>query len=270
MSVLHKIIRNIEKGTLFKNGWKALNNRLIKFIKFNNFIVFADSYRQIHRRIQHQIPKLNHNHIPLGNYFLDKRKDLNSNSIIYSLGVGTHIDFDIAISEKYGCPVFMYDPTPASIEFMKTRVNDKLKFFPYGVWNEPSELKFYTPDWGGSSTIFPQYESQVPEFVAPCDSLSVFMKQNQHNHIDVLKMDIEGAGIVVLRDILKRSIFPNQIVVELERPIERDPTVQIRFFADVLDIMDTLKSQGYEIFQIPQSGYKYLSFELLCVKTKYK
>lgn len=266
MSILQKIVNNIKKGTLLKNGNKALKNRWLKYKKYNNWTEKNNPYRRINRIILQQFNSLDDHHVFYGNYPLDNRVKLDKNSVIYSLGIGTHIEFDKSISNEIGCKVFMYDPTPISIEYMKNQNNSNFHFFPYGVWEHPMELKFYTPKWGGSSSIFPDDENQQPDFTAKCDTMSTFMAENKHTDIDVLKMDIEGAGLVVLKNMLANNICPKQIVMELERPKGNEVSEQIPFFNEIITITNTLKEKGYTIYQIPQNGYKYYSFEFLCVK----
>jgi hypothetical protein len=43
---------------------------------------------------------------------------LNADSIVYSLGIGDDIDFDLPVIEKYDVEVHAFDPTPSSIEML--------------------------------------------------------------------------------------------------------------------------------------------------------
>jgi hypothetical protein len=42
------------------------------------------------------------------------------------------------------------------------------------------------------------------------------MFQNEIDHIDILKLDIEGAENQVIPSLLKKRIFPTQILVEFD------------------------------------------------------
>ena len=55
-------------------------------------------------------------------------------------------------------------------------------------------------------------------FESECEQLNSLMESNKHKHIDVLKMDIEGAAPPILNHMLDNKIYPNQIVAEFERP----------------------------------------------------
>ena len=45
-------------------------------------------------------------------------ESLGPGGIVYSLGVGDEIDFDLAIIDRYGVEVFAFDPTPNSIDML--------------------------------------------------------------------------------------------------------------------------------------------------------
>ena len=56
-----------------------------------------------------------------GGYLLPENIKLDSNSIVYSIGIGEDISFDATLSAKYNCKVYMFDPTPRSIERRKNK-----------------------------------------------------------------------------------------------------------------------------------------------------
>lgn len=109
-------------------------------------------------------------------------KQLNSNSIVYSFGVGEDISFDEEVIHEFGCPVYAYDPTP-------------------------------------KSKIFVEQNKKMPIEV-DVKKLSTLMQENSHTHIDLLKMDIEGSEYAVLDNILKEKIDIKQICVEVHHRFE--------------------------------------------------
>ena len=251
----------MQQGTLLKAGYTALSGRITKWVKYHNVFYPFDSERILTRKVQQTIPLINGHHTKLGNYYLDKRLPLNEDSIVYSLGVLTNIQFDLAIAKQYGCKVFMYDPTPVSIEFMKTyEDHPHLRFFPWGVWTENTTLKFYLPLNGGSASAINGQSDQY--FEAPCKTMVSLMKENGHTHIDVFKADIEGAALPVVEQLLEEEIYPNQLVVEFERPIH-DLDGNIDFMYRLKAIRQRLQELGYEEFRLPRKTAKYFSFELL-------
>ena len=50
-----------------------------------------------------------------GGWYLPKNCDLNENSVVYSIGVGEDISFDIHLQSKYKCNIILVDPTKRAI-----------------------------------------------------------------------------------------------------------------------------------------------------------
>jgi len=71
-------------------------------------------------------------------------QDLDQNSIIYSLGVGDDIAFDLSIIEYFGAGVHAFDPTPSSIEMLSSKdLPNQFHFFPWAITAEDGTLNFY-------------------------------------------------------------------------------------------------------------------------------
>jgi FkbM family methyltransferase len=177
------------------------------------------------------------------------------NSIVYSLGVGDEIDFDLSIIDKYGVEVFAFDPTPNSVEMLDaSKLPGKFHFHPWAVTAEDGSLKFYPrlkKDGTKSDvmfTIIPEEETKDDAIEVPAYSLSSISTRLGHDRIDVLKMDIEGAEYEVLEGLLNSQILPKQLLVEFHH----------RFVEDGLqrtyDIIDRLRNAGYRIFAISEIG----------------
>ena len=129
-SLFNEIVKNIRQGTLFKNGIPVFKRRFTKWIKHTDLLYFLSKPRRMTKKYVGSIQKINQNHFQVGNYYLDERIALNQNSIIYSLGVSLEISFDSSMVNLFGCDVYMYDPTPISIEFMRNQKEKSFKFFP--------------------------------------------------------------------------------------------------------------------------------------------
>ena len=213
------------------------------------------------------------NIIPFGNYLL-KSDNINSDSIIYTFGVGTTLHFEEKVSEKYQCRVWCYDPTDCAVEFMRDRDYDKklINYFEYGIWINDEKVKFYTQDInkknsGGSITnLFENSEFKLLQ----CNKLSTFMKMNNHSKIDVLKMDIEGAAIDVLNNVLDEKIFPTQIVVEFEfseSTAEFDEDKFNIWKNKVVNLISKFRLNNYKCYNLPRySHLPYCTTEVLFVR----
>ncbi len=91
------------------------------------------------------------------------------------------------------------------------------RFEPIGVWSKNETKRFYAPEnaMHVSHSIL-NLQRTEDFFEADCRTVSSLMRANGHNHIDLLKLDIEGAEYEVLRSILADNIKPTLLCVEFD------------------------------------------------------
>ena len=182
---------------------------------------------------------------------------LNKDSIIYSFGIGEDISFDKTLIEKHNCNVFGFDPTPKSINWVNRQSQPQnFHFFDFGISNKTGIVDFYLPKnpnhVSGSSVV--QNNINVAEKVSvKMKSIRAIMQELGHKHIDVLKMDIEGAEYDVIENVLKDNISITQILIEFHDRLIQDGRRR------TIDVLNKLKLQGYEIFAVSDSS-KEVSF----------
>lgn len=149
-----------------------------------------------------------------GGWALDLEK-IKQDSVVYSFGVGTDISFDTLLIQKKSCVIHAFDPTPRSINWVSTqKLPEEFKFYDIGLSNFDGESHFNEPphkDWVSYSETTNPKENSVKCRV---EKLSTIMNRLNHNHIDLLKMDIEGSEFSVLENMYEENIFPDQILVE--------------------------------------------------------
>ena len=182
---------------------------------------------------------------------------LNENSVVYSFGIGEDMTFDNAITKIHNCPVYCFDPTPKSINwFKKQKENELIHFFEFGISDQNEFVKFYLPknmDHVSGSVINQRNVDINKTVTVEMESLNRIMDKIGHKHIDVLKMDIEGAEYNVIKNILENDLSITLILVEFHD----------RFFDDGLNMtkqtINMLKDKGYEIFAVSDS-YEEVSF----------
>lgn len=168
---------------------------------------------------------------------------LRRDSVVYLVGAGEDVSFDIDIAHRYGCSVHIVDPTPRAqthVEMLVQRlkkgentplanhpggvyptypseVADLLVFHPVGLWSERTTLRFYAP--ANSSDVSHSIVNlqQTDHYIeVPVQRLSELMRENGHTAVDLLKIDIEGAEYTVLDTVLEDKIPVNVICIEYD------------------------------------------------------
>lgn len=172
--------------------------------------------------------------------------NLTKKSVVYSLGIGEDTSWDEELIAKHGLEVFGFDPTPKSAAYVRQRNLDNFHFFQVGVADHEGSFNFYPPknrDYV-SCSLFIRQDLQDEPLLVDMITLDAVMKKLGHEEIDVLKMDIEGAEYGVIDDIIKKSIFPRQILVEFHH---RFSPFSI---SDTRKAICNLIDSGYEIIYL--------------------
>ena len=175
---------------------------------------------------------------------------LKASSIVYSVGVGTDISFDLALIGRYRVKVYAFDPTPKSIEWIKTQsVPEGFVFSPYGLSSRDEETEFFLPaNENFVSGSMKGLTGNSRKVNVTMRRLSTIMKSMEHNKIDILKMDIEGAEYEVIDELVIKKPFIKQLLIEFHH---RFPAVGVR---KTKEAIQKLNSAGYKIFHVSPSG----------------
>ena len=130
--------------------------------------------------------------------------NLSEQSIIYSFGVGEDASFDRSIMEALGCSVFAFDPTPKSIHWVQGQEwPPQFNFYDYGIADYDGSIKFFPPENPDhvSHTVLYREATAGNMIEVPVKRLRTIIEELGHTHLDILKMDIEGAEYSVLESI---------------------------------------------------------------------
>jgi len=181
---------------------------------------------------------------------------LTETSVVYSMGVGEEVSFELELIRRFALQVHAFDPTPRSIQWVKKQaIPEKLVFHSFGLGKVDGCCQFSPPvdPTHVSYTMLPRKTGPMIE--APVYRLATIMKILGHSKISLLKMDIEGAEYDVISDVLSSGIRPEQMLVEFHH---RWPEIGIE---ETRNAIEKLNHAGYTIFDVSASGEEY-SFQL--------
>ena len=71
---------------------------------------------------------------------------IGSDSVVYAVGVGTNIAFDLGMTERVGVTVHARGPTPKSIAWLsKQKLPERFHIHEFGLADFDGEAEFYPP-----------------------------------------------------------------------------------------------------------------------------
>jgi FkbM family methyltransferase len=184
-----------------------------------------------------------------GGRYLSSDK-LGDDAIVYSCGVGDDVSFDLAVIESFGCVVHAFDPTPAGQPFGEEMsvAHERFLFHPWGFWDRDGTIEFFEPADPNIDESYSAVNLGATDRSVPCEvrRVGATMRQLGHDHIDLLKIDIEGAEFAVLNDVLWECLDVRQICVEFDQPV---PLGKVRAMTD------KLRSRSFQL--LARRGWDY-------------
>jgi FkbM family methyltransferase len=178
---------------------------------------------------------------------------LGPQSLVYSVGVGSDISFDLALIERFGCEVHAFDPTPMACEWIARQdLPARFKFHAIGLADSDGDVQFALPPIEGHDSFsLPDPEKQQPLISCPVRRLEGLMADLGHQQIDLLKIDIEGFEYGVIQDILASSVRPAQWLIDFHHLIWH-------FTADdTRAAVRAIEAAGYKLFEVSNAGSGY-------------
>jgi FkbM family methyltransferase len=135
---------------------------------------------------------------------------------------------------------------PGSYDLSKL-VQGSLVLEPSALWVEATTLKFFAPpDASHVSHSIVNYQNDYrqdsPYIEVPATTLEDLIAKHGLERLPLMKIDIEGAEIEVIKGMMAKSIHPRQLLVEFDEM--NCPSARSR--KNVEDVDGVLRKTGYE------------------------
>lgn len=178
------------------------------------------------------------------------------NSVVFSVGIGFDISFDLALIARYGCQVSAFDPTPRSLQWLRGQdLPPRFRWHAVGLGSERGSFQFLEPtdpDHVSYRLLDSQHDRQNSRAVeCPVETLDLLASRAEATKIDLLKLDIEGAEYPVIRGLPDSNIDVDQILVEFHHRLDGFSTSQTR------SAISTLRQIGYDVVSVSPNGQEY-------------
>lgn len=198
-----------------------------------------------------------------GGWWIPVDAGLAEKSICYLAGAGEDLSFDCALARRFHCHLRVVDPTPRAVrhfqgladavaegrrfpinnsetEFYDISPEDfsRITFLSVGLADKDVEMKFYLPkDPAHVSCSTMNLQKTDDYFTAQCHRLRTLMSEQGDAAVDLLKMDIEGAEYLVIKDLIESGLLPRILLVEFDEvhsPQDSEAPGRIKMHVELL------------------------------------
>lgn len=181
---------------------------------------------------------------------------LSPGAVVYSAGVGADVSFDEALLETCAPAVLrLLDPTPGVLDHERVA---KLEAGPCRVSRHAVALggtdgtiRFWPPAREDHVSYSGVHATGREPIDVPARTLSSLLVALGDDHVDLLKMDIEGAEYEVIDDLLAGSIRPGHLLVEFHHRFAGIGPRRME------ESVAALRDAGYRLFAISPTGEEY-------------
>ncbi|MBK8967766.1 MAG: FkbM family methyltransferase [Lewinellaceae bacterium] len=197
---------------------------------------------------------------------------LHADSVCYLVGAGEDVSFDLEIAHRFGCTVDIFDPTPRAVQHVEkliaslkngepmacatspggfyppypTELADRLRLHPFGIWDKDGTLNFFTPEnQAHVSHSLVNLQKSDASIQVPVRTLQSVLDDLGHQHIDLLKLDVEGAEYQILNAVLSAKIPIGVLCVEYDETANNH--LDKHYMARISNSIDALTAAGYRV-----------------------
>jgi len=146
------------------------------------------------------------------------RDVISDNCVVYAMGIGRFSQWDQMMSEPpYNCEVHSFDPTPTGKKHVKSLKNPGFIYHEMGVGLIDGYQDVFVPSSGDqfTKTSTTARNGLKPTSISiPVKKIKTIMQELGHDLLDMLKIDIEGGEIEILRDLFSSPVDIKSVCAE--------------------------------------------------------
>ena len=200
-----------------------------------------------------------------GKYYIPKEffKKNNKNLWILSAGVGDNITFDEELL-SLGYKIIFVDPTPNAIKYFdkyfdKKKFKNSFVFYKKALWNNEDKIKFFSSDSDKIISNSIANANNSKNFIeVPCITLDKIQKNLNFDNYSLIKIDIEGAELNVIRDLIKKKISTEVLLIEFDFLKQKN---LISVLLELSKIFLEIKKTPYKLKYIDDLNFTFINDE---------
>ncbi|MCG9914728.1 MAG: hypothetical protein MH112_00010 [Phenylobacterium sp.] len=183
-------------------------------------------------------------------------------------GAGEDVSFDISLQQSIDINCVIIDPTPRAIDHWQSLLESinsdeplainssptdfydligvdfsKIHYAPYAVWIRNEDLKFWSPRNPKHVSFSAANIQNTNDYVLVPGKTLEALSPVPANDVEIVKLDVEGIGSLILSWMIQSNFLPRQILVEFEECI----FPSLRRDQDVKRNVRALEGLGYDL-----------------------
>jgi FkbM family methyltransferase len=232
-----------------------INNRLKRFVQEVNLI---DTEAHLHKPIK----------------YLTAKKILSKNPVIIDVGAAHGDTTAYFLKLIPGCQVYNFEANPdLAAEIKKRFANQPVKTYPVALSDKADKLTFHIADNEFSSSYKEYNDNEQFQNIKSVDvdaiPLDTIMnEENSVNEIDILKLDVQGAELDVLRGANQTLKKTKMLIVE--QSVDSPYIGGSKYY----EVDNFLRDSGFDLLDIVityrKDGLVLTEFDSIYIQKKYK
>jgi FkbM family methyltransferase len=159
---------------------------------------------------------------------------LDSSSVVYSVGAGEDVSFDIGLIERTGCQVHSFDPTRGAAQYLAAHPHAGLSFHNIAIWTYSGELRMHcaaNPAHIALSAVNLQHTDRSVS--VPCRTIDSIRTECGHSEITLLKLTVDGGEYDLVPNLELARWRTRVLIVNLQH--SRSARVAAKLVANLTD-----------------------------------